>query len=337
VRLARYLIAAQIWVCPFVFAQGKGVPTFGTTVVVPGGLVGSIYNISPLSAFLPDFQELHPVGRIYTSSLNVPLRYFHEGFPGVTNRFEWFAIDYSGRFWIEKPGLYRFELASDDGSRLYIDDRLVVNNDGIHSLQTKTGEMTLAGGIHRIRVSYFQGPRDEVALILKIGGPDADWRVFSTDEFKPPPNPETWAFREADTTNGLTLRISSAAGSPGDDLSAEVLFESRPRSGTVALKWELIVPAQLLEPVGGGPETGPAAIESGKSVTCSMKKSYVYSCSLAGGQKPMMTGTIAVFHFKIRTTAVAATTALRIERAMATTMDSKVRSLSNTEATVVIK
>ena len=156
--------------------QEQGVPTFGTTVVVPGGLRGLIYPISPLSTSLPYFRGLYPIGVIYTSTLNVTRRNFLKGFPGVTDRYEWFAIDYSGRFWIEKPGLYHFELTSDDGSRLYIDDELVVNNDGIHPEETRTGELTLAGGIHRIQVSYFQGPRDEVALVLRVAGPGEEWR-----------------------------------------------------------------------------------------------------------------------------------------------------------------
>lgn len=94
------------------------VPTFGTTVVIPSGLQGSIYNLPKNAAKLPAFERLKPVGTIYTSSLNVPTLEFTEGFPGVTKRFEWFAIDYRGRFWIAKPGLYRFLLTSDDGSRL---------------------------------------------------------------------------------------------------------------------------------------------------------------------------------------------------------------------------
>jgi hypothetical protein len=176
------------------FGQQETIPTFGTTVVVPGGLLGVVYHISPLSKSLPDFPRLDPLGVIYTSTLNVTPRDFREGFPGVTDRYEWFAIDYSGRFWIEKPGLYRFELTSDDGSRLYIDDRVVVNNDGIHPPETRIASSRLAGGIHRIRVSYFQGPRESVALVLRVAGPGEDWRVFSTDEFKPPPDPATWVY-----------------------------------------------------------------------------------------------------------------------------------------------
>jgi hypothetical protein len=181
------------------FAQQDEVPTFGTTVVVPGGLQGAVYHMrhvpaQPIPAHLPDFQKLRPAGLIYTSALNVPARDFHEGFPGVTDRFEWFAIDYTGRFWIERPGLYRFELTSDDGSKLYIDDRLVVDNDGEHPPETRIGVLTLEGGIHRIRVSYFQGRRYQVALVLRVAGVGEELRVFSTDEFKPPSDPTTWTY-----------------------------------------------------------------------------------------------------------------------------------------------
>jgi hypothetical protein len=170
------------------------VPTFGTTVVIPSGLRGQIYKIKSRTRRLPEFEKLKPTGTIYTSTLNVPTRSFDEGFPGVTKRFEWFAIDYAGRFWIEKPGDYEFSLLSDDGAKLYIDDEVVIDNDGIHPPATVDGSVTLGGGIHRIRVSYFQGPRFQVALVLKVAGPGELLRVFSTDEFKPPPNPEDWKY-----------------------------------------------------------------------------------------------------------------------------------------------
>ena len=47
---------------------------------------------------------MKPVGTIYTNSLNVSPQRFDESFPGITDRFEWFAIDYTGKFWIEQPG-----------------------------------------------------------------------------------------------------------------------------------------------------------------------------------------------------------------------------------------
>jgi hypothetical protein len=178
-----------------ILAAGQEQPvSFGTTVVVPGGLEGVVYHIPKNSKAIPDLRKIKPQGKIYVSTLNIPLRDFTEGFPGVTKRQEWFAIEYTGRFWIEKPGPYRFALTSDDGSKLYIDDQMVVDNDGIHPVDTKSGSVDLAGGIHKIRVQYFQGPRLQVALVLEIAGPNEELKLFSTDEFKPPANPEDWKF-----------------------------------------------------------------------------------------------------------------------------------------------
>jgi hypothetical protein len=192
VRLAACLLISGI--CFPVGAQDEPAVKFGTTVVANSGFKGLVYHIHHGSQWLPDFHKMKPAGAIYTPALNVPTQSFRAGFPGVTKRFEWFAIDYTARFWIEKPGVYRFSLVSDDGSRLYIDDREVIDNDGIHAAQRRAGAVELSGGIHQIRVSYFQGPRDEVALILQVAGPGERFRIFNTDEFKPPANPDSWTF-----------------------------------------------------------------------------------------------------------------------------------------------
>lgn len=174
-------------------AQDQPIAIFGTTVVIPTGLRGLVYHIHHYSSKLPDFDKLKPAGPpIYTSSLDVPPQSFSAGFPGVTKRNEWFAIDYTGRFWVNDPGMYSFSLLSDDGSKLYIDDRLLIDNDGLHLPVEKTGAAELAAGVHSIRVSYFQGPKWEVALVLKIAAPGRQLHLFSTDEMKPPPDPGQW-------------------------------------------------------------------------------------------------------------------------------------------------
>ena len=176
------------------------VTTFGTTVVLPFGLRGDIYFVKKGTDHIPDFDKMEPVGSIYTSALNIPPRNFHEGFPGVTKRSEWFALNYTGRFWIEHPGRYGFALISDDGSKLYIDDKLLLDNDGLHRAGGAGGWLPLEGGIHKIRVSYFQGPCYNVtdpclALQLLIQPPgEKSSRIFSTEEFKPPANPSDWKF-----------------------------------------------------------------------------------------------------------------------------------------------
>jgi hypothetical protein len=166
---------------------GEPLYTFGTTIAANSGFRGEIYYINPGSQKLPNFSRLKPVGAIYTPYLCVPSRSFDEGFPGVTERYEWFAIDYTGRFWVSVPGAYRFALASDDGSILYIDDKKIIDNDKQHPVIEKEGTVKLKAGVHRIRVSYFQGPRFHVALVLRVAGPgDDELRVFHADDFKPP-------------------------------------------------------------------------------------------------------------------------------------------------------
>ena len=165
-------------------------PVFGTTVVIPGGLRGQVYHLKRDTEALPRFEKLKSKGTVYTASLNVPPQDFKIGFPGLTDRFEWFAIDYTGRFWVQSPGVYRFNLMSDDGSRLWIDDRPVINNDGVHPPRQMQGQVELAAGIHRIEVAYFQGPRFVVALVLQVAPPGEDMRLFHVDQFKPPPGTE---------------------------------------------------------------------------------------------------------------------------------------------------
>ncbi len=213
---AYIVVMRMLWFCACALGLAAAqepapVPTFGTTVVIPSGLRGDVYLIRKDAKTLPTFarRKMKPEGTIWTTRLNVPPRHWQEGFPGVTERFEWFAINYTGKFWIDEPGRYEFELLSDDGANLYIDDQLVIDNDCGHPPAVRAAFVTLSGGIHRIRVPYYQGPRDCVALILAVAGPDGKWRVFSTDEFKPPANPENWKY-DKEGSSALDIELDDA-------------------------------------------------------------------------------------------------------------------------------
>lgn len=159
---------------------------FGTTAYASNGFEGTVYFIEEGAISLPNFKKLKPVGKIYTNSLNIPPQSFDVGFPGITDRFEWFAIDYKAFFYVTKHGRYTFVLVSDDGSRLFIDDKTLIDNDGLHSARGITGERKLKEGIHSIRVQYFQGPRDSVALLLGVAAKGEELHVFRCKDFRPP-------------------------------------------------------------------------------------------------------------------------------------------------------
>lgn len=159
---------------------------FGQNNWSPNSLTGTIYYIPETTTVLPDFSTIKPKGYIYTKTLNVPERAFDSGFPGITDRFEWFALRYTGQINIPlaKSGEYGFNLISDDGSRLYIDKTLVINNDGTHRTAPREGRIYLEPGQHSITIEYFQGPRLHVALILQVKPPFwNDYQIFNMDNF----------------------------------------------------------------------------------------------------------------------------------------------------------
>lgn len=160
--------------------QAEGI--FGTTVAPDSGagFTGTVYFLEAGTGVLPDFSSLTPVGTLYTTTLDISPRSFEEGFPGITNRFEWFALRYKAVIDVVTAGDYGFRLLSDDGSRLTIDGALIIDNDGIHGVAAVTGQVTLTPGTHQITVDYFQGPRNEIALQLFVTPPGKEEVVFST-------------------------------------------------------------------------------------------------------------------------------------------------------------
>lgn len=64
-----------------------------------------------------------------------------------------------------------FRLTSDDGSRLYVDDRRVVNNWGTHGDRSRGARVALEPGVHHLRVEYFDHKRDaSVSLVASLRG-----------------------------------------------------------------------------------------------------------------------------------------------------------------------
>jgi outer membrane protein OmpA-like peptidoglycan-associated protein len=192
-------------------AQGGG---FGTAGEVPFALQGRVYFIPEESERLPDFSRLRPQGTISTTVLNIQPQSFTVGFPGVTDRFEWFAIDYQGRIMLPQAGTFLFRLTSDDGSKLFIDGREVIDNDGIHGVDWKQEEVTLAAGIHEMRVQYFQGPREDVALVLEWGPDQENLRPLDFGALAPAVYRREGNRLRAEMSGGVLFATNSAELQP---------------------------------------------------------------------------------------------------------------------------
>jgi len=97
---------------------------------------------------MPDFSKLSPVNR-------GTIDQFHAS--RVVGRRDDYALVFEGYVEIAKPGLYRLSILSDDGSRLFLHNRLVLDNDGPHPPQEVSRLVRLAEGLHPVRVEYCQG------------------------------------------------------------------------------------------------------------------------------------------------------------------------------------
>lgn len=81
-----------------------------------------------------------------------------------------FALVFETSIKIEKPGKYKFYVTSDDGSLLYINDKILINNDGVHTPRQKSKSIDLGAGYQKIRVDYFQSRKGKT-LQVDFEGP----------------------------------------------------------------------------------------------------------------------------------------------------------------------
>jgi len=73
-----------------------------------------------------------------------------------------YGFIYTGYINIPESGVYTFYTRSDDGSDLFIGDELIVDNDGSHGAQERSGDIALEAGLHPITIRYFQGRSSSV-------------------------------------------------------------------------------------------------------------------------------------------------------------------------------
>lgn len=98
---------------------------------------------------LPDFSKLavHREGAIADNLIDLK-------FDDYKNEY---AVVFEGKLKVERKGSFRFFLAGDDGVRLLIDGKKLIEHDGIHpSGSIREGALQLEAGEHAFRLEYFQ-------------------------------------------------------------------------------------------------------------------------------------------------------------------------------------
>ncbi len=117
---------------------------------------------------VPDFDALKPAQTAIAQSIGLP--------PGTTHEYEGRIFD--GYLTAPTTGLYRFSLTSDDGSRMWLDGRMLIDLDGLHGSETKEATAALSAGPHVVRIEYFNKTGGAV-LNLQMSEVTQPWRTAS--------------------------------------------------------------------------------------------------------------------------------------------------------------
>ncbi len=99
-----------------------------------------------------------------------------DGFPGYEQYKTKFGFVLESSVTIKATACFELSLNSDDGSRLWIDDALVVNNDGSHGMKVKKDSIVLNQGTYGAQLWYFQGYPVKMGFIFDaraVGPPSA--------------------------------------------------------------------------------------------------------------------------------------------------------------------
>ncbi|MFA6515164.1 MAG: peptidoglycan-binding protein [Candidatus Paceibacterota bacterium] len=118
---------------------------------------------------LPNFPTLTPVKTGTTTDFDITL----------ADRPEVFSFNFTGYVTVPTDGDYIFYTSSDDGSRIYIDDILIVNNDGLHDLIEQSGTIGLRAGKHAISTQYFNQLGGK-SLSVRYAGPGITKQLIPT-------------------------------------------------------------------------------------------------------------------------------------------------------------
>ena len=147
---------------------------------------------------------------------------------GVTNNFgvtprdqnDFFGFRHRGYINIETAGDYTFYTTSDDGSQLFINGTMIVDNDGLHGAAEKSGVVTLDVGYHPIEVTVFEKGGAE-SLVVHYEGPGITKQTIPDEKLSvyalPNQAPAITAVLDQSGAEGEAVSLQVSATDPEGD------------------------------------------------------------------------------------------------------------------------
>ena len=121
---------------------------------------------------LPDFSTIAPRAEGVLPGLTLDLK----------KEREHYGLVFSGYINAPAEGVYSFFLTSDDGSRMILDEKGLIENDGLHGMEQRRGVVALEKGLHPVRFEYFNKTGGE-GLSISWKGPGITLEVVPPSAF----------------------------------------------------------------------------------------------------------------------------------------------------------
>jgi hypothetical protein len=152
-----------------VSAQGPDGSGIAKQVLPPSAFTNLTAEFVPPNAptVVPSFAPLTPFFSAPISAVNFPEPF---GISTLSTRRFDFSASFTGWFICPADGVYTFSTESDEGSLLYLNNQLIVNNDGVHGMLEGSGRIGLRAGAYPIRIDYFQVASNS-GIIARVDGP----------------------------------------------------------------------------------------------------------------------------------------------------------------------
>lgn len=165
----------------------EGKSQFDTWIVTPSGNEDTYHYPSGITSFDEKTMTYLPAKNVNPKNQGIAYTYYEgkfkatnqitlakKGKEGTMNNFsikeapieDHFGYDFRTQIKIPKKGVYRFYTISDDGSKLYINGKEIVDNDGGHSSRRREGKVALDEGFHDLQVLYYE---DYMGQELEVG------------------------------------------------------------------------------------------------------------------------------------------------------------------------
>lgn len=134
---------------------------YGSDKLTTSAVKYAYYEVEPPIALLPNFDSIPVIETGNTEIMDVDK---------LSKRRHGVAFQFTSDLNVPKTGEYLFHQYSDDGSKLYIDGKLIIDHDGRHGFEPKRGLIDLSEGTHQLQIDYFNNNWRK-GMLLQYEGP----------------------------------------------------------------------------------------------------------------------------------------------------------------------